>query len=87
MDASEHGRFRISISLDADSYAFVEKFMAAGVFESRDELFETALDALSREIEASAREAAVEEGCENANSASLEELADMLDRSGRWREN
>ena len=86
MDAPEHRR-RISISLDADSYAFVERFLAAGVVESPDELFRVALDALCREMEACARKVAIEEGCPNAESASLDELADVLDRSGRWRDN
>jgi Arc/MetJ-type ribon-helix-helix transcriptional regulator len=86
MDASQNG-CRISIWLVTEYHAFVEKFMAAGTFESRDELFTAALDALAREIEASAREAAANEGHPNAEEASLEELADMLDQSGRWREN
>lgn len=85
MNASQPRR-RISIWLDTEYYAFVEKFMMAGTFESRDELFEAALDALIREIEACARQAAAEEGHQNAEDASLEELADMLDQSWRWRE-
>jgi len=50
-------------------------------------LIQLALEALSREIEGSAREAAIEEGLPNAEEASLEELADMLDESERRREN
>lgn len=87
MDTSEDGRFPLSITLDPDSYAFVERFMAAGVFASRNELFEAALGALAHAIEASARKAAAAEGYPESDEASLEELADVLDRSSRRREN
>ena len=70
MNASKPRR-RVSIWLDEEYYAFVEKFMMAGTFPSRDQLFEAALDALVREIEESAREAATKEGYLNAEDASL----------------
>lgn len=80
MDAPAHGR-RITIWLSAESYAFVEKLIEAGFAESHDELIQVALEALGNEIETSARNAALDEGCPNAEYASLEELADMLDDS------
>ena len=86
MDAPERGR-RISIWLDEDSYAFIERFLAVEFFESRDEMIAEALGALAREIEASARDAAIAEGCPNAEQANLEELTDMLGESRRWRGN
>lgn len=82
MDAPARRR-RITISLSADSYAFVEKLIGAGFAESHDELIQAALEALSHEIEMSARSAALEDGCPNAEDASLEELADMLGQSDR----
>jgi Arc/MetJ-type ribon-helix-helix transcriptional regulator len=87
MDTSTHRRFRLSICLNAQSHAFVERFVTAGVFESPDEMIAAALDALSRAIEASARRAAIEQGCLGAQDASLEELADMLDEFSSWRNN
>jgi hypothetical protein len=80
MDAPAHGR-RITIWLSAESYAFVEKLIEAGFAESHDGLIQVALEALGHEIETSARNAALEEGCPNAEYASLGELADMLDES------
>lgn len=77
------GRFCLSIRLDAESFAFVQRFMAAGVFESHDEMIAAALRALASAIETSARRAAVGLGCPGAEEASLEELADMLGRSER----
>lgn len=76
-------------SLTVDSFrlkSFVERFMAAGVFASRDEMIATALHELARAIEASARRAAAEQGCSQAQEASLEELVDLLDQSARMRE-
>lgn len=87
MNAVKDGRFRLSVSLDAVCHVFIEKFIDAGFFESRDEMIEAALDALARDIEANARRTAMEEGLPNAEDASLAELADMLGQSGRWREN
>jgi hypothetical protein len=46
-----------------------------------------ALDALARDMEASARKAALEEGLPDAEEASLEELADMLGQADRRRQN
>lgn len=79
MDALEQGRFRLSIFLDEQSHAFVERFVAAGVFESPDEMIAAALDALCRAIEASARRAVIQQECLGAQQSSIEELADMLD--------
>jgi Arc/MetJ-type ribon-helix-helix transcriptional regulator len=87
MDTSTHGRFRLSICLNAESHAFVERFVTAGAFESADEMIAAALDALSRAIEASARRTAIERGCLGAHDASLEELADMLEGPGSRRNN
>ena len=86
MDAPAHGR-RITIWLSAESYAFVEKLIDAGFAESHDGLIQVALEALGQEIETSARTAALEEGCPNAEYASLEELADMLDQSEQRQDN
>jgi hypothetical protein len=86
MDAPAHGR-RITIWLSAESYAFVEKLIDAGFAESHDGLIQIALEALGNEIETSARNAALEEGCPNAEYASLEELADMLDQSEQRQDN
>jgi hypothetical protein len=69
---------RIEIALDPEYHAFVEKMMSAGICASRDALFEMALDALARDMEAHARAAATLEGFPNAENASLEELADAL---------
>ena len=80
MGAPAHGR-RITIRLSAESYAFVEKLIEAGFAESHDGLIQVVLEALGNEIETSARNAALDEGCPNAEYASLEELADMLDES------
>jgi hypothetical protein len=86
MDTSAQGCFRLSILLDPESHAFVQRFVTAGVFESPDQMIAAALDALSRAIEASARRAAIEHGCVGAEEASLEELADLLDRFGSPRD-
>jgi Arc/MetJ-type ribon-helix-helix transcriptional regulator len=87
MGRSQQGRVRLSLRLDAESYAFVQRFMAAGVFESRDEMISAALQALARAIQTSARRAAVAHGCPGAEEASLAELADLLERSEQLRKN
>lgn len=87
MDATEQGGFRLSIFLDADCYAFVERFVTVGVFDSPDEMIAAALGALSDTILASARRAAIQQGCLGAEEASLEELADMLGGFGSRRNN
>ena len=87
MDASEDRPFRLTVSLDAECHAFVEKFIRVGFFASRDDMIAAALDALARDIEASARNAALAEGLPDADNASLEELADMLGESDRRRAN
>jgi hypothetical protein len=77
METPKH-RVLISIELDADYHAFVEQFMAAGMCASRNEFFQLALDALAREIEASARAVASDEGISDADTGGLAELADAL---------
>ena len=86
MDAPNHGRFQLSIVLDAQSHAFIEQFLDAGIFESPDEMIAAALDALFRIIEASARRAAIQQGWLDAEQASLEEIADMLEEVGSRRD-
>jgi Arc/MetJ-type ribon-helix-helix transcriptional regulator len=87
MDAVKGRRFRLTVSLDAECHAFVEKFIRVGFFASRDQMIAAALDALARDIETSARKAALAEGLPDAEDASLEQLADMLGASDRRREN
>jgi hypothetical protein len=87
MDALEQGGLCLSIWLDTDHYVFVQRFVAAGVFASPDEMIATALDALARPIEASARRAATAHGSLAAEEAGLEQLADMLDAPAAWQQN
>jgi Arc/MetJ-type ribon-helix-helix transcriptional regulator len=82
METPKH-RVRISIELDADYHAFVERFITAGACASRDELFQRALDALAREMEGNARAIALAEGISDAGALGLEELADTLGPGSR----
>ena len=85
MGAPEQPRVSVCISLDTQSYAFIHRFIAAGVFDSPDAMIAAALQALADAIEASAWRAVLERGCPNAEPASLEVLADML-HGGRSRQ-
>jgi Arc/MetJ-type ribon-helix-helix transcriptional regulator len=71
-------RVRISVELDADYHAFVERFINAGVCASRDEIFQSALDALAREMESDVRAIALAAGIADAGALELEELANAL---------
>jgi Arc/MetJ-type ribon-helix-helix transcriptional regulator len=77
MGQSKH-RVRISIELDADYYAFVERFITAGACASHDEFFQSAFDALAREMESHARAIALAEGISDAGAIGLAELAVLL---------
>ena len=65
----------------------MQRFVAAGVFESPSEMIAEALRALADAIETSARRAAGRQGCPGAEEASLDELADVLEQSELRRKN